>query len=165
MCSHLSKSEKFFSEGLYSIFLLTLALKVKVSQSCLIICNSMDCSTPGFPVLLISRILLKLMSIKSGMLCSHLILCCPLLLLPSIFFSIRVFYIESPLHLGSSQVMLVIKYLPANAGDIRDTVLIPESGRFPGEAYGNPLQYSCLESPMDRGNLWSTVHGVTWIQT
>ena len=47
--------------------------------------------------------------------------------------------------------MLVIKKLPANAGNIRDPGLIPECGRSPGGGHGNPLQYSCLENPMDRG--------------
>ena len=46
---------------------------------------------------------------------------------------------------------LVVKNLPSNAGDVRDTGLIPGSGRSPGAGYGNPLQYSCLENPMDRG--------------
>ena len=41
--------------------------------------------------------------------------------------------------------------LPANAGDIQYAGSIPGSGRFPGEGNGNPLQYSCLENPMDRG--------------
>ena len=50
----------------------------------------MDCSTPGFPSFTITRSLLRLMSIESGMPSNHLILCCPLLLLPSIFSSIRV---------------------------------------------------------------------------
>ena len=45
-----------------------------------------------------------------------------------------------------------------NAGDLG---LIPGLGRFPGEGNGNPLQYSCLENPMDIGALWATVHGVT----
>ena len=45
----------------------------------------------------------------------------------------------------------VIKNMPANTGDIRDVGLIPGSGRAPGGAYGNPLQYSCLENPMDKG--------------
>ena len=45
-----------------------------------------------------------------------------------------------------------------NAGDLG---LIPGSGRFPGEGNGNPLQYSCLENPMDRGVWQATVHGVT----
>ena len=43
------------------------------------------------------------------------------------------------------------KNLPANAGDLRDVGSIPGWGRFPGEGNGNPLQYSCLENPMDRG--------------
>ena len=45
-----------------------------------------------------------------------------------------------------------------NAGD---PVLIPGSGRSPGEGNGNPLQYSCLENPVDRGAWWATAHGVT----
>ena len=52
---------------------------------------------------------------------------------------------------GSSQVVLVVKTLPANAGDARDVDLIPGSGRSPGGGQSNPLQYSCLENPMDRG--------------
>ena len=47
------------------------------------------------------------------------------------------------------QVALV-KNSPANAGDMRDTSLIPGSGRSPEEGHGKPLQYSCLENPMDR---------------
>ena len=49
-----------------------------------------------------------------------------------------------------------------NAGDL---CLIPGSGRYPGEGNGNPLQYYCLENPMDRGAWWATVHGVTKSQT
>ena len=60
---------------------------------------------------------------------------------------------------------LVVKNLPANAGDIRDVGLIPVSGRSPGGGLGNPLQYSCLENPMDRGAWWAIVHGVTKSQT
>ena len=51
----------------------------------------------------------------------------------------------------ASQVALVVKNLPANVGDIRDTGSIPGLGRSPGGRRGNPLQYSCLENPMDRG--------------
>ena len=54
----------------------------------------------------------------------------------------------------------MIKNLPANAGDTRDTGLIPGFGRSPGGGHGNPLQYSCLENPMDRGDWKATVHGV-----
>ena len=66
---------------------------------------------------------------------------------------------------GSSQVALVIKNLPANAGDVRDTVSIPGSGRTPGGGHGNPLQYPCLENPLDRGAWWATVRAVTNSQT
>ena len=65
----------------------------------------------------------------------------------------------------ASQVALVVKNLPANSGDVRDKDLIPGSGRPPGEWHGNPLQYSCLENPMDRGVCQVTVHGVTQSQT
>ena len=45
----------------------------------------------------------------------------------------------------------MVNNLPANAGDIRHMGLIPRLGRFPGRRHGNPLQYSCLENPMDKG--------------
>ena len=48
----------------------------------------------------------------------------------------------------------------ANAGDVRDVGSTPGSGRSPDGGHGNPLQYSCLENPMDRGAWWATVHGV-----
>ena len=63
------------------------------------LCDPMNCSTPGFPSFTISWSLLRLMSIKSVMLSNHLILCCPCLLLPSIFPSIKVFSSESALHI------------------------------------------------------------------
>ena len=52
----------------------------------------------------------------------------------------------------------MVKSPLANAGDIRDRSSIPGSGRSPGGGHGNPLQYSCLENPMDRGAWWATVH-------
>ena len=60
----------------------------------------------------------------------------------------------------------MIKNLPASAGDVRDMGSIPGLGRFPGGGHGNPLQYSCLENPMDRGAWWATVHRITksWTQ-
>ena len=61
----------------------------------------------------------------------------------------------------ASQVALVVKNLPANAGDIRDAGSIPGSGRSPEGGNGNPLQYSCLESSLDRGAWSATVHRVT----
>ena len=57
-----------------------------------------------------------------------------------------------------SQMVLVVKNLPANAGDVRDTGSISVLGRSPGGAHGNPLRYSCLENPMDRGAWRATVH-------
>ena len=63
-----------------------------------------------------------------------------------------------------SQVVLVVKNLPANAGDIRDTGSIPGSGRSLGGGHGNPLQYSCLENPIDRGAWRATVHGMARVR-
>ena len=60
---------------------------------------------------------------------------------------------------------VVMKTLPANAGDTRDPNSISGSGRSPGEGNGNRLQYSCLENPVDRGAWWATVRGVTETQT
>ena len=64
----------------------------------------------------------------------------------------------------ASQVTLV-KNPPAIAGDLRDTILIPGLGRSPGGGRDNPLQYSCLEIPMGRGDWQRTVHGVAKNQT
>ena len=61
----------------------------------------------------------------------------------------------------ASQVVLVVKNLPANAGDAEDTGLIPRLGRSPVKGNGNPFQYSCLENSMDRGDWRATVHRST----
>ena len=58
--------------------------------------------------------------------------------------------------------MYIYKYMYLYTGDLS---LIPGSGRSPGEGNGNPLQYSCLESSMDKGAWWATVHGVAKSQT
>ena len=55
----------------------------------------------------------------------------------------------------------VVKNPPVNAGNTGGVGLIPESGRSPGEEHGNPLQYSCLGNPTDRGAWWATVNGFT----
>ena len=57
-------------------------------------------------------------------------------------------------------VALVVKNLPANLGDVRDVDLVPGLGRSPEEGNANPLQYSCLENPMDGGAWLVTVHGI-----
>ena len=54
----------------------------------------------------------------------------------------------------------MVKNPPANAGGVRDADSIPGSGRSPGGGHGNPLQYSFLENPMDRGAWWAMVHSV-----
>ena len=60
----------------------------------------------------------------------------------------------------ASQVALVLKNPPANAGNIRDAGLIPGLSRSPEGGCGDPLQYSCLENPMARGAWWAMVHRV-----
>ena len=67
----------------------------------------------------------------------------------------------------ASQVALAVRNPPINTGDLRDASSIPGSGKSPGEGNGNPLQYSCLGNPMDRGARQATVHGVTkeWDKT
>ena len=59
----------------------------------------------------------------------------------------------------ASQVVPVVRNSPANAGDSRDMSSNPGSGRSPGGENGNPLQYSCLENAMNRGDWCATVHG------
>ena len=61
-------------------------------------------------------------------------------------------------HSRGTMVVLMVKNPPARAGDMGS---IPGLGRFPREGNGNPLQYSCLENPMDRGAWRASVHGVT----
>ena len=75
--------------------------------------------------------------------------------------------IENPKHipqgyvtLQASHIALVVKNLPANAADIRDAGSIHGSGRSPEGGHGNPLHYSYLENPMDRGAWWAAVHRV-----
>ena len=62
-------------------------------------------------------------------------------------------------------MVLEVKNLPANEGDIRDVGSIPGSGRFPGEGHDNSVQYSCLENSMDRRGWQATVHRIAkcWI--
>ena len=61
----------------------------------------------------------------------------------------------------ASQVALGIKNLPANTGDGSKAGSVPGSGRSPGGGHGDPLQYSCLENPTDKGAWWFAVHRVT----
>ena len=84
-----------------------------------------------------------------------------------VYFNINM-HIHTYIHIyGASQVSLVVKNQAANAGDLRDMGSIPGSGRSPEGGHGNPLQYTCLENPMDRGAWWGTARGVakgwTWL--
>ena len=69
--------------------------------------------------------------------------------------------------LWASQTALVVKNSPANSGDVRDTGLIPGSGRSPGGGHSYPLSYSCLVNPMDRGPWRVSILGVakSWLDT
>ena len=91
----LQKSQTQLSNNNSNIYV----CRYSVAQSCLTLCSPMDRSTPGFPSFTISQSLHKLKSIESVMPSNHLILCCLLLLLPSIFLSIRVFSNEPALHI------------------------------------------------------------------
>ena len=75
-------------------------------------------------------------------------------------------YTHIYINIWDSQVELVVKNLPANAGNLRDTGLIPGWGRSPGRGHGNLLQYSCLKYSMDSGAWQATVHKVakSWTQ-
>ena len=61
--------------------------------------------------------------------------------------------------------LLALNYLGGSDGNVADPGSIPGSGRSPGEGNGTPLQYSCLENPMDGGAWWATVHGLTKSRT
>ena len=85
--------------------------------------------------------------------------------MPFIQLQVRFYNLHLTYLLWASQVVLVIKNPPANARDIRDVGSIPALGRSPGGEHGNPLQYSCLENPTDRGTQWATVYRVAKSQT
>ena len=121
------------------------------------------------------------MSIKSVMPSRHLILChpfssCPQSLPASESFPMSQLFAWGGQSIGVSALALVLPMnihvicgmlecfpggaeVKASACNVGDLGLTPGSGRSPGEGDGNPLQYSCLENPMDRGAWWATVHG------
>ena len=75
-------------------------------------------------------------------------------------------FLRTSIHLANIEHLLRVRVFPGgsdskeSACNVGDTGLIPGSGRSSGEGNGNPLQYSCLENPMDQGAWWATVHGV-----
>ena len=74
-------------------------------------------------------------------------------------------FVHHLLHLQGFQMALVVSSLSADAGDTRDVSLTPELGRSPGGGHSNPLRYSCLENPTDRGAWQATVCRVAESQT
>ena len=77
----------------------------------------------------------------------------------------RLLWTSVSIIIWASQVVLMVKNLPAKTGDIRDGGLIPGLGITPGGGNGNPLQYSLLENPMDRGARQVTVHSIAESRT
>ena len=71
----------------------------------------------------------------------------------SLIRTVQAEYVQAHADTRAPQVVLVVKNLPANAGDIRDVTLISGSGRYSGGGHGNPPQYSCLENPHGQGSL------------
>ena len=61
---------------------------------------------------------------------------------------------------GTFQAVLVVKNQPTISGDLKDVGSIPGSGRSPGGGHGSPLQYSCLENPMNKGDWQATGYGI-----
>ena len=81
------------------------------------------------------------------------------------FYGWGIFLCNVP-HLWVSRVVLVVENPPADGREVKDSGSVPGSGKCPGGEHGNPLQYSCLENPVDRGAWWLMVHRVTksWTQ-
>ena len=102
-----------------------------------------------------------LLCVYIGMLCAHTSFLCVYAGLSHCTF----FHLMISLCLVSLPSGTVVKNPPANAGDPGDIGLIPGSGRAPEGGSSNPLQYSCLGNPVDRGAWWATVHGVERSQT
>ena len=125
-----------------------LVLSVQSLQSCLTLCDPTDHGPPGSSV--------------------HGILQARILEWVAISFSSDKVWSEGRgliSRIWASQVALVVKKLPANAGDVRTAGSILRSRRSPGGGYGNSLKYSCLENPMDRGAWKATVYRVPKSQT
>ena len=140
-----------------------------VAQSCSTLCDPMDCSTPGLPVITNSQSFLKLMSIELVMPSNCLILCCPLLLLPSIFPSISVFSNESALRIRwpkywsfSFSISPSASVLPMNIQDwfpLGWTGWISLQSKWLSRIFSSTtIQKHCFFS--DQPSLWSNSHNV-----
>ena len=136
-----------------------------VGQSCLTFVTPWTAACQVSLSITNSWSLLKLMSIASVMPSNHLILCCSLLPMMILKCCHQNIYL---------QLNTIIPGFPGGASSKepacqckrhRRRGSIPGSGRSPGGGHGNPLQYSCLEKPMDRGAWWDTIHRVAKSQT
>ena len=128
-----------------------------VTQLCPTLCNPINCSTPGFPVITNSWSLLKLMSIESVMPSNHLILCHPLLLLPSIFPSIRVFSKKSVLSIRFQHSVL-----PMN---IQDWFPLWSTGLISVQSKGLSWVFSNTTVQSINSSALSFLHSPTHIHT
>ena len=144
--------------GICEILFLNLLICCSITKSCLTLCEPINCSLLGFPVLTTSQSLLKLMCVESVMPSNHLIFFCPLLLLPSIFPIIRTFQWVSSLHQVAKVLELLLQHpLPMNIQDcfpVGLTVWSPCSSRDSQESSPapqfksiNPLALSFLYGP------------------
>ena len=149
-----------------SFYYIFIVVHCSVAHSCPNLCKPMTCSTPGLPVLHQLPELPKLMSIKLVMPSNHLILCCPLLLLPSIFPSIRVFSNESALHIRWPKygVSASTSVIPMNTQDwspLGWTGCISLQSKGLSRVFSNSTvqkhQFSCAQL-----SLWSDSHIHTW---
>ena len=146
------------------IMLLSRCCCCSVVQSCPTLCNPMDCSTPGLPVHHQLPSLLKLMSIESVMPSNPLILCRPLLLLPSIFPTIRVFANESGLAFGGQSIGISASVLPMNIQGWFPwgwTGLIFLQSKGLSGVFSNTIrkhQFFGIQP-----SLWSNSHSHTWL--
>ena len=128
---------------------------VLIAQLCQTLWNLMDCSPQGssvhgiFQVRILEWVTISFFRESSQSRDQTWVSCIALRFLPS----------EPPGNTGVSQVVLMVKNTPVNA-DVKEGAggLIPESGRSPGVGNGDPLWYSCLENPVDRGAWWATDH-------
>ena len=138
------------------------------TQLCLTLCNPMDCSPPGSPVhgIFQARILewVSISFSRGSSRDQSRISCIGRQILYYCATWKALLDVSVQTH-RTSHVVLVVKNLPANVGDIRDEGLTPGLGRSAGGEHDNLFQYSCLENPMDRGAWRATVHSVSELDT
>ena len=143
-------------------------MHAKSLQSCLTLCDSMDCRLPGSSVygFLQARIL-EWVAVPSprGIFPTQVLNLCLLCLQMCVCVYIYIYTHIYMMEWGTSQVSLVVKNPPANAGDMKRGGFNLCVRNIPLRGHGNPLQHSCLENPKDRGPWQPMVHRVAKSQT